>query len=246
MNGKRVMRITGTLLLAAGVAMLVWVLVVWRWQDPFTALYTTWKQHQLSQSYSDRAEAFRLPEPKSKTAAARVVTAGQIRAQARHYRLATKRGQAVGRLRVPRLDLNMVVVDGTDHDSLTKGPGLDRRSYMPGEGQLVYIAGHRTTYLAPFAHIERIKAGDEVSLELPYGTFHYRVFTHKIVGANDMAVLKSHGREVVELQACHPRFFASHRYIVYARLMQIDPRGAPPIRAPARTLAAAPLASTQG
>jgi len=246
MNGKRVMRITGTLLLAAGVAMLVWVLVVWRWQDPFTALYTTWKQHQLSQSYSDRAEAFRLPEPKSKTAAARVVTAGQIRAQARHYRLATKRGQAVGRLRVPRLDLNMVVVDGTDHDSLTKGPGLDRRSYMPGEGQLVYIAGHRTTYLAPFAHIERIKAGDQVSLELPYGTFHYRVFTHKIVGANDMAVLKSHGREVVELQACHPRFFASHRYIVYARLMQIDPRGAPPIRAPARTLAAAPLASTQG
>ena len=79
MNGKRVMRITGTLLLAAGVAMLVWVLVVWRWQDPFTALYTTWKQHQLSQSYSDRAEAFRLPEPKSKTAAARVVTAGQIK-----------------------------------------------------------------------------------------------------------------------------------------------------------------------
>jgi sortase A len=117
---------------------------------------------------------------------------------------------------------------------------------MPGEGQLVYIAGHRTTYLAPFAHIERMKAGDEVSLELPYGTFHYRVFTHKIVGANDLAVLKSHGREVVELQACHPRFFASHRYIVYARLMQIDPRGAPPITPPARTLAAAPLASTQG
>jgi sortase A len=246
MNGKRVVRITGTLLLAAGVAMLVWVLVVWRWQDPFTALYTTWKQHQLSQSYNDRAEAFRLPEPKSKTAAARVVTAAQIRAQARRYRLATKRGQPVGRLRVPRLGLNMVVVDGTDHASLTKGPGLDRRSYMPGEGQLVYIAGHRTTYLAPFAHIERMKAGDEVGLELPYGTFHYRVFTHKIVGANDLAVLKSHGREVVELQACHPRFFASHRYIVYARLMQIDPRGAPPITPPARTLAAAPLASTQG
>jgi sortase A len=246
MNGKRVMRITGTLLLAAGIGMLVWVVVVWRWQDPFTAVYTTWKQHQLSQSYNDRVEAFRLPEPKAKTAATSVVTAAQIRAQARRYRLATTRGQSVGRLRVPRLDLNMVVVDGTDHDSLTKGPGLDRRTYMPGEGQLVYIAGHRTTYLAPFAHIERIKAGDEVSLELPYGTFRYRVFTHKIVGANDLAVLKSHGREVVELQACHPRFFASHRYIVYARLMQIDPRGAPPITPPARTLAAAPYASTQG
>ena len=147
---------------------------------------------------------------------------------------------------MPRLGLNMVVVDGTDHDSLTKGPGLDRRTYMPGEGQLVYIAGHRTTYLAPFAHIERMKAGDPISLEVPYGTFRYRVFTHRIVTADDLAVLKSRGREIVELQACHPRFFASHRYIVYARLMQIDPRGAPPMRAPARTLAAAPLASTQG
>ena len=244
MNTRRILRVTGTLMLGAGVLVLVWVLVVWRWQDPFTALYTTWKQHQLSQSYDRRAQAYRLPDPKS--AASPGVTAGQIRAQARRYRLASKRGQAVGRLRVPRLGLNMIVIDGTDHDSLMKGPGLDRRTYMPGEGQLVYIAGHRTTYLAPFAHIERMKAGDPVSLELPYGTFRYRVFMHQIVGANDLAVLKSHGREIVELQACHPRFFASHRYIVYARLMQIDPRGAPPIRPPARALAAAPLASAQG
>ena len=246
MSTRRIVRVTGTVMLAAGVAVLVWVLVVWRWQDPFTALYTTWKQHQLSQSYEKRAQVFRLPDPKSKAAAAPGVTAAQIRAQARRYRLASKRGQAIGRLRVPRLGLNMVVVDGTDHDSLTKGPGLDRRTYMPGEGQLVYIAGHRTTYLAPFAHIERMKAGDPISLEVPYGTFRYRVFTHRIVRSDDLAVLESHGREIVELQACHPRFFASQRYIVIARLMQIDPRGAPPIRAPARTLAAAPLASTQG
>jgi sortase A len=246
MSTRRVARITGTLMLVGGVAVLVWVLVVWRWQDPFTALYTTWKQHQLSQSYDRRAKAYRLPEPSPKTAAARVVSAGQIRGEARRYRLASKRGQAVGRLHVPRLGLNMVVVDGTDHDSLMKGPGLDRRSYMPGEGQLVYIAGHRTTYLAPFAHIERMKAGDSVTIEVPYGTFHYRVFTHRIVQADDLAVLHSRGREIVELQACHPRFFASHRYIVYARLTRIDPRGAAPMRAPARSLAAAPLASTQG
>jgi sortase A len=244
MNGRRVVRITGTLLLTAGVALLVWVLVVWRWQDPFTALYTTWKQHQLSQSYERRAETFQAPSFEATTRSG--VTAAQIRVAARRYRLESKRGQAIGRLRVPRLGLNMVVVDGTDHDSLMKGPGRDRRTYMPGEGQLIYIAGHRTTYLAPFAHIERMKAGDPISLELPYGTFHYRVFRHRIVEANDLAVLRSHGREIVELQACHPRFFASHRYIVYARLMQIDPRGAPPMRAPSRTLAAAPLASAQG
>jgi sortase A len=117
---------------------------------------------------------------------------------------------------------------------------------MPGEGQLSYIAGHRTTYLAPFAHIERMQAGDPITVEVPYGTFRYRVFRHVIVRADDLAVLHSHGREIVELQACHPRFFASHRYIVYARLVQIAPKGAPPMPAPSRTLAAAPLASTQG
>jgi sortase A len=230
-------------LLVAGVLLLVWVLVVWRWQDPFTALYTTWKQHQLAQSYDRRAEAFQAPSFK---ATAGDVTAAKIQASARRYRLESTRGQAIGRLRVPRLGLNMVVVDGTDHDSLKNGPGRDRRTYMPGEGQLIYIAGHRTTYLAPFAHIERMKAGDPVTLEVPYGTFRYRMFMHRIVSADDLAVLHSHGREIVELQACHPRFFASHRYIVYARLTEIDPRGAPPMRAPSRTLAAAPLASAKG
>src|SRR4051794_41255554 len=118
MSTRRIARITGTLMLLGGIAVLVWVLVVWRWEDPFTAVYTTWKQHQLSQSYDRRAKAYGLPEPSSKAASARVVTASQIRAEARRYRLESKRGQAVGRLRVPRLGLSMVVVDGTDHDSL--------------------------------------------------------------------------------------------------------------------------------
>jgi sortase A len=237
-------RITGTLLATSGVLLLVWVVVVWRWQDPFTALYTTWKQHQLSSSYDQRAEAYNPPPVKP--GASLATTTAQIRAEARRYRLESRRGQAIGRIRVPRLGLNMVLVDGTDHDSLTKGPGLDRRTYMPGEGQLVYIAGHRTTYLAPFAHIERLEPGDLVTLEVPYGTFTYRVFKHRVVGANDLAVLRSHGREVVELQACHPRFFASHRYIAYARLVRIEPRGAPAFHPPATALAAAPLASAQG
>jgi sortase A len=243
-NMRRLVRIIGTLLAVGGIGMLVWVLVVWRWQDPFTALYTSWKQHQLSSSYERRVRTFR-PVPVKHTASV-TETAGEIRAQARRYRLSSKRGQAIGRIEVPRLQLKMVIVDGTDHDSLTKGPGLDRRTYMPGEGQLVYIAGHRTTYLAPFAHIERLRPGDAVTVEVPYATFTYRVFKHQIVPGNDLAVLRSSGREIVELQACHPRFFASHRYIAYARLVRIEPRGAPAFRPPATALAAAPLASAQG
>ena len=241
---RRFARITGTLLAIAGVAVLVWVVVVWRWQDPFTALYTTWRQHQLSDSYKRKAEAYQAPPVKPGTSLA--ATTAQIRAQAWRYRANAKRGEGIGRIRVPRLGLNMVFVEGTDDASLRKGPGRDRRTYMPGEGQLVYIAGHRTTYLAPFAHIERLKPGDPVTLDVPYGTFTYRVFKHRIVLANDLSVLRSHGHEVVELQACHPRFFASHRYIAYARLVRVSPRGAPAFRPPTATLAAAPLASAQG
>lgn len=243
MNAKRIMRWAGTALLVGGALVLVWVVVVWRWEDPFTALYTTWKQHQLSQSYEKRSRAY---HPLKRPSEAAGISAADIRAEARRYRLASKRGQAIGRLRVPRLGLNMVLVDGTDDGSLKKGPGLDRRTYMPGEGQLSYIAGHRTTYLAPFAHIERMRPGDGVTIEVPYGTFRYRVYKHRVVPSNDMAVLRSHGRDVVELQACHPRFFASHRYIVWARLVRIDPRNAPSIPAPAQALAAAPLAAAQG
>jgi sortase A len=251
MSARRATRTLGTLLLVGGVGVLVWVVVVWQWQDPFTALYTTWKQHQLSQSYDKRFRAYHPPRQVESVAKAQAATragviAAEVRAEARQYRLDSMRGQAIGRLRVPRLGLNMVLVDGTDDSSLQKGPGLDRRTYMPGEGQLVYIAGHRTTYLAPFAHIERMRASDPLTIEMPYATFVYRVFTKQIVPADDMAALRSNGREIVKLQACHPRFFASHRYIVSARLVRIQQRGKSPIAAPTRVLAAAPLAAAEG
>jgi sortase A len=242
---RRLSRIAGTVLAVAGLGMLAWVLVVWRWQDPFTALYTHWKQHQLTQAYERRFSGYRPAQLRHNELSVSATTK-LIAREARLYRLHAGRGQAIGRIRVPRLHLKMILVNGTDHDTLEKGPGRDRRTYMPGEGQLVYIAGHRTTYLAPFAHIERLRSGDGVTLDVPYASFRYRVFKHRIVGANEMSVLRSHGVEVVELQACHPRFFASHRYIAYARLVRVEPRGGAAFEPPATALAAAPLAARQG
>jgi sortase A len=92
----------------------------------------------------------------------------------------------------------------------------------------VYIAGHRTTYLAPFSHIDAIRDGDVIRLQMPYATFVYRAFMHRVVKASDMSVLRSPNHEVLELQACHPRFFATHRYIVYAKLVSVLPRGGVP------------------
>jgi len=136
--------------------------------------------------------------------------------------------QPDGRNKMHRLGLNAILVAGTDNDSLTKGPGWDQSTFLPGESQLVYIAGHRTTYSAPFAHIDSLRPGDLVTIEVPYGTFTYAVRSHRVVPADDLSQLESHGREVVALQACHPRFFATHRYIAYAVPVRVVPRRGQP------------------
>ena len=222
---RRWVRLLGTVLVVAGVLTLIWAAVVWQWQDPFTALYTKWRQHQLASQYEKKFKAYSAPIVVHTSPAAE---RRSIAREAHRYRRAAKRGEAIGRIRVPRIGVNMILVNGTDHDSLTKGPGRDSRTFMPGENRLVYIAGHRTTYLAPFSHIDSMRRGDRVTLEVPYGIFIYSVTRHRIVKATDLSVLRSPRHEVVELQACHPRFFASHRYIVYARLVRVEPRGGEP------------------
>jgi sortase A len=148
-----------------------------------------------------------------------------IQSAAARFRRTAGVGQPIGRIVIPRLGLNMILVNGTDEASLERGPGRYLHSYMPGQNRLVYVAGHRTTYLAPFSHIDAIRPGDRITLEMPYGTFTYRAARHVIVPATDLAVLRSPKHEVLALQACNPRFFATQRYIVYARLVSADVRG---------------------
>ncbi len=221
---RRVIRISGTALAAAGLLAAAWAFTVWQWQDPFTALYTSHQQQSLESEYR-RSEAAYVPPIRVEPSVPVPIQKRRIQQAAARYRMQLERGDAVGRLRVPRLGLDAIVVEGTDSATLTKGPGRFTKSYVPGEGELIYIAGHRTTYGAPFAHIDRLREGDEVRLEVPYGTFVYRVSSHVIVPANDVARLQSSGREEIALQACHPRFFASERYIVYARPVSVKPRG---------------------
>jgi sortase A len=218
------LRVLGTLLVAAGVLMLAWVVIVWRWQDPFTAIYTHFEQRSLANAYARRVEAYR---PRTHGGSL-VAIERTVATEAAAYRRALREGQAVGRLKIPRIGLNMIVVQGTGSSTLEKGPGHYSSSAVPGEGHLIYVAGHRTTYLAPFAHIDHIRVGDYVTFAVPYGTFTYRVVRHYVVASNDLAVLRDHAREILRLQACHPRFFATHRYIAYARLIRVEPRGGMP------------------
>ena len=222
---RRLVRLLGTLLTAGGLLTLVWALVVWQWQDPFTAAYTQWKQHQLEQNLGREFASY---QPFHVKTAGLAAERGRIAAEAARFRREAKPGAAIGRIVIPRVGLNMVLVNGTDHETLKQGPGRDSRTFMPGQNRLIYVAGHRTTYLAPFSHIDEIRTGDEIRLEMPYATFLYRASAHRVVGATDLSVLRSPRHEVLELQACHPRFFATHRYIVYARLVSVVPRGGTP------------------
>ena len=212
-------------MVVAGVLTLAWAVVVWRWQDPFTALYTHWQQSRLSANLDHQFAAYHPVRIDPTDLAAERLA---ISKDARTFRHTAKTGQAIGRITIARIGLKMVLVNGTDHETLKKGPGRDARSYMPGQDRLVYIAGHRTTYLAPFAHIEQLVPGDTVTLELPYATIVYAVTGHVIVPSDDIGRLKSHGFEEVALQACHPRFFATHRYIAYARPTEVIPRNGSP------------------
>jgi sortase A len=210
----------GTVLLVVGIGVLAWAATVYLWKDPFTTAYTAYEQRRLASNLDHEFESWKPDRQTGAATAPRV----HLARQAKRFRLAAHDGDAIARLRVPRLDLNLVVVNGTSTSDLRRGPGRDLETFMPGEGELVYVAGHRTTYGAPFSDIDQLKAGDTIAVELPYGSVRYRVTSRRIVDDNDVSVLESRGREELVLQACHPRFFASQRYLVYARPVSMSAR----------------------
>lgn len=218
----------GTLLLVIGVGVLVWAATVYLWKDPFTTAYTAYEQRRLESNLAREFENWKpAPAPKPTSRPGRPAPKPRrddVTREARLFRLASEDGDAIARLRVPRLGLDVVVVNGTNVGDLRRGPGRHEDTFMPGEGKLVYVAGHRTTYGAPFSDINALEAGDRITVELPYGTVEYRVTSHRIVDDTDLSVLESSDREELVLQACHPRFFASQRYLVYARPVAVEAR----------------------
>src|SRR4051812_28541268 len=209
--------------MVVGVLALAWTITVWRWQDPFTALYTHHEQMKLAHSLEREFAAYDAAR-RTRTPALTADQSAVVAADASRYRRRAKVGRAIGRITVPRMGLNMVLVNGTDEETLKKGPGRYLGSALPGQHRLVFIAGHRTTYLAPFSKIATLRRGDRITIEMPYATFVYAVTRHRIVRDDDVSVLHSPRHELLELQACHPRFFASHRYIVYALPVRVTPR----------------------
>jgi sortase A len=219
----------GTLLLVIGLGVLAWAATVYFWKDPFTTAYTAYEQRKLESALEEQFETWTpAPVPTRRPVAKPNKPApprrDDVRREAKRFRLATDDGDAVAKLTIPRLGLDVVLVNGTSSGDLRRGPGRHLETFMPGERSLVYVAGHRTTYGAPFSDIDRLREGDTITVNLPYASIEYEVTEHRIVDDNDLSVLESQGREELVLQACHPRFFASQRYLVYARPVAVTAR----------------------
>ncbi len=212
-----VLGLAGVLALTDGVVTLVW-------QEPVSGLLAHFSQSQLAKSL--KALEHRPPTAADTAALNGLPTDQQRMAYfARNLQQTARPAQAVGTIGIPRIGANFVVVAGTAAGSLQKGPGIYSGTSVPGLPGTVGIAGHRTTYLAPFRRINELTSGDLIILQMPYGVFTYTVTGHKIVAPNDISVLRPTGYAQVVLTACNPLYSASQRLAVFARLTSSVPTG---------------------
>ena len=140
-------------------------------------------------------------------------------------------GQGLTRLRIPELDVDVLVVEGTTVDALRAGAGHYVGSPLPGEPGNVAIAGHRTTYGRPFARIDELERGDVVELETPFAVYTYRVMP-EADGHENPWVVRPTAVEVVgqrgadhwlTLTTCHPKGSNRRRLILRLELTDTTP-----------------------
>ena len=136
-------------------------------------------------------------------------------------------GQALTRLRIPKLGVNVIVVEGTSGNALRAGAGHFHDTALPGEPGNVAIAGHRTGYGEPFRHIEKLEKGDQIILETPFATYVYKVGPpfdgHRnpwIVPPTDILVKGPTADAVVTLVTCDPPGTSKNRLIVRGWLVR--------------------------
>jgi sortase A len=218
------LRTLGGVLVVAGVLLIADAALTVLWQEPVSALYARLQQNKLDDQLAqleheatspvERKALLRLPPGERRMAFA-----------ARALDRRTRPGRAVGRIRIASIGLNSVVVDGTDSASLRKGPGHYPSTPLPGAHGTVAIAGHRTTYGAPFRRIDHVRVGQTIEVDMPYGRFSYRVERTRIVPPTALWVTQRVSYDRLVLSACHPLYSAAKRIVVFAKLVRATPKG---------------------
>jgi sortase A len=201
-------------LLVVGLLLLAEVAVTLVWQEPLSALSARGEQNELSERLRE-AESAALAAPTGSVAGK---GGGRAAWLARDYGRHAAPGDPLGRIEIPSLGVGYVFVSGASRDELRKGPGHYQGTALPGERGTVGIAGHRTTYLAPFRRIDELRRGDAIVVRMPYGRFRYRVEGSMVVSPRSTTPLRRVRHDRLALTTCTPPFSAAKRLIVTARL----------------------------
>src|SRR3954447_9587899 len=217
----RPLRIVSIMLITAGLVVFADAGATLLWQEPLSAAYGSFKQGQAADQLNELDQQYPTPSDLAAISSLHTVRA-KAKLLADRFEPHLERGHAIGRIKIDRIGLSIVVVQGTDTGSLQKGPGHYTNTPIPGQRGTVAIAGHRTTYLAPFRHINEIQDGDEIRIEMPYAAFTYTVEKHEIVDPSDVGIIKPVGYDRLVLTACHPPYSAAQRWAVFAKLTRTD------------------------
>ncbi|HET8952532.1 MAG TPA: class E sortase [Solirubrobacteraceae bacterium] len=220
---RRVLRPLSTVLIVVGALLLADAAATLLWQEPLSALYGRIQQDKLD----DRLAAIeRAPlAAVDQRALQRLDASRRLAFSARALARRSENGDPLGRIRIPKIGVSDVFVQGTDAGDLRRGPGHYPATPLPGQHGTVAIAGHRTTYGAPFHDVDDLRRGDRIELTMPYGRFTYRVERTRIVAPTATDVTDRVGYDRLVLSACHPLYSAAQRIIVFARLERAEARG---------------------
>jgi len=188
---RAVLRFVASVMMVSGTLLIADAATTLLWQEPLSAWLA-----QRNQSGLEKALA---------------------RPPRRVQRLQPLPGDAHGKILIPRIGVSRFIVEGTALGELRRGPGHYRHTRLPGQHGTVAIAGDRTTYGAPFRHIDELRRGDLVILDMTYGRFVYRVEGRRIVPPTALWVTRRRSYDRLVLTACHPLFSAAQRIVVFAR-----------------------------
>lgn len=220
MDLDRAVYILAVALITAGLVILADVAMTLLWREPTSSIYASVRQHDAKSALDDLEGDF--PTPADRRAVRHVHgKLRKVRILALRFANRVSAGDPIGRIAIPDIGLDIVVVQGTSTGDLTQGPGHYPQTPFPGQRGTAAIAGHRTTYLAPFRDLDSLDGGDRIELEMPYATLDYRVQRTKVVEPTDVGILHPAGYERLVLTACHPLYSASQRIVAFARLERI-------------------------
>jgi sortase A len=141
-------------------------------------------------------------------------------------------GKAVGVLQIPKIKVDEVIVEGSGTEELKKGPGRIPSTKLPGAAGTFAVAGHRTTYGAPFYNLDKLTDGDSIIVKTKIGDYTYKVKRREIVAPTKVSVLDDvrgkNGKPQAQLvlSTCNPKYSAAERLIIFAELASAKAIGA--------------------